>query len=145
MQQQAVDKLVASQRVLEQKMAEARGKKDTLKARAQTAKTTKWINVMVGSLDTSSALAAFDKMEEKVAAMEAQAEADFTVGALSAGGDDLSRRFALLEGASAVDPDDELQAMKKQLQSSSKPRGSLPEGRTQTLAERLQLLESNLS
>ena len=53
-------------RVLEQKLLEAKSKKDTLKARAASAKTSKQIQEMVGSLDTSSAVAAFDKMEEKV-------------------------------------------------------------------------------
>ncbi len=53
-------------RVLEGKLAEAKSKKDTLKARSASAKTSKQIQEMIGSLDTSSSVAAFDKMEEKV-------------------------------------------------------------------------------
>jgi hypothetical protein len=52
--------------VLEGKLAEARSKKDTLKARAASAKTSKQIQEMVGNLNTSNAVVAFDKMEEKV-------------------------------------------------------------------------------
>lgn len=52
--------------MLESKLAEAKSKKDTLKARSASAKTSKQIQEMIGSLDTSSSVAAFDKMEEKV-------------------------------------------------------------------------------
>jgi hypothetical protein len=52
--------------VLEGKLAEARSKKDTLKARAASAKTSKQIQEMVGSLNTNNSVVAFDKMEEKV-------------------------------------------------------------------------------
>jgi phage shock protein A len=52
--------------VLEGKLAEARSKKDTLKARAASAKTSKQVQEMMGSLNTSNAVVAFDKMEEKV-------------------------------------------------------------------------------
>ena len=55
-------------RVLEGKLAEAKSKKDTLKARSASAKTSKQIQEMIGNLDTSSSVAAFDKMEEKVVA-----------------------------------------------------------------------------
>jgi phage shock protein A len=52
--------------VLEGKLAEARSKKDTLKARAASAKTSKQVQEMMGSLNTSNAVVAFEKMEEKV-------------------------------------------------------------------------------
>jgi phage shock protein A len=45
---------------------QARSKKDTLKARAASAKTSKQIQEMIGSLNTSNSVVAFDKMEEKV-------------------------------------------------------------------------------
>lgn len=48
---------------------------------------------MMGNLSTSSAVAAFDKMEEKVMAMEAGAEST----AILVGGDGLNDKFALLE------------------------------------------------
>lgn len=65
-QQKAVDQLIANTRVLEGKLAEAKSKKDTLKARAASAKTSKQVQEMMGSLNTSNAVVAFDKMEEKV-------------------------------------------------------------------------------
>lgn len=52
--------------MLEGKLAEARSKKDTLKARAASAKTSKQVQEMLGSLNTSNAVVAFEKMEEKV-------------------------------------------------------------------------------
>merc|ERR1719311_798118 len=68
-------------------------KKDTLKARAQSAKATKKVNDMVSGIDPTSSLAAFEKMEEKVMALESETEA---VAELA--GDTLSSRFAALEG-----------------------------------------------
>ncbi len=65
-QQKAVDQLLGNTRVLEGKLAEAKSKKETLKARAASAKTSKQIQEMIGSLNTSNAVVAFDKMEEKV-------------------------------------------------------------------------------
>jgi hypothetical protein len=52
--------------VLEGKLTEAKSKKETLKARAASAKTSKQIQEMMGNLNTSNASVAFDKMEEKV-------------------------------------------------------------------------------
>lgn len=79
-QKQAVDQLISNTRILETKLAEAKTKKDTLKARAASAKTSKQINEMLGNVSTGrTALEAFDKMEEKVMAMEAESEAAFAV------------------------------------------------------------------
>lgn len=74
-QSKAVETIVSNMRVLESKLAEAKMKKDTLKARAQSAKSARAINDMVAGLSTSSAVGAFEKMEDKVLSMEAQAEA----------------------------------------------------------------------
>lgn len=65
--------------MLDQKLAEARSKKDTLKARAKSAQASKQISDMVQGLNTSTAMAAFDKMEEKVMALEAESEATLQV------------------------------------------------------------------
>jgi PspA/IM30 family len=66
-------------RLLENKLIEAKSKKDTLKARAKSAATSKQINDMISGLNTSNAAVAFDKMEEKVMALEAEAEATMQV------------------------------------------------------------------
>lgn len=120
-QKVVVESLVSNTRLLESKIQEAKSKKDTLKARAQSAKTATKVNEMLGSVNTSSALGAFEKMEEKVLAMESQAEA---LGQLTT--DDLDGKFALLETSSV---DDDLANLKKELSSSSK-KGELPPGRT---------------
>ncbi|TYI60953.1 hypothetical protein E1A91_D10G140400v1 [Gossypium mustelinum] len=117
-QQTVVDNLVSNTR---SKIQEAKSKKDTLKARAQSAKTATKVNEMVGNVNTGSALAAFEKMEEKVLAMESEAEA---LGQLTT--DDLEGKFALLESTSV---DDDLAKMKRELSGSSQ-KGELPPGRT---------------
>ncbi|KAI4369323.1 hypothetical protein MLD38_017775 [Melastoma candidum] len=116
-----VDNLVSNTRLLESKIQEAKSKKDTLRARAQSAKTSTKVSEMLGNVNTSSALAAFEKMEEKVLAMESQAEA---LNQLST--DDLEGKFALLESSSV---DDDLDTLKKELSGASK-KGELPPGRS---------------
>ncbi|KAI8556076.1 hypothetical protein RHMOL_Rhmol05G0224200 [Rhododendron molle] len=111
-QKAIVDNLVSNTRLLESKIQEARSKKDTLKARAQSAKTATKVSEMLGNVNTSSALSAFEKMEEKVLAMESQADA---LNQLTS--DDLEGKFALLEGSSV---DDDLADLKKELSGSKK-------------------------
>lgn len=120
-QKSVVDNLVSNTRLLESKIQEARSKKDVLKARAQSAKTSTKVSELLGNVDTSSALDAFNKMEEKVLAMESQAEAYNELT-----NDDLEGQFRLLEGSSV---DDDLESLKKDLSGSSK-KGELPPGRT---------------
>eukprot|EP00268_Persea_americana_P005945 TRINITY_DN1205_c0_g2_i3.p1 TRINITY_DN1205_c0_g2~~TRINITY_DN1205_c0_g2_i3.p1 ORF type:complete len:333 (-),score=82.85 TRINITY_DN1205_c0_g2_i3:235-1233(-) len=120
-QKTVVENLVSNTRLLESKIQEARSKKDTLKARAQSAKTATKVSEMLGNVNTSSALSAFEKMEEKVLAMESQADA---LNQLTT--DDLEGKFALLESSSV---DDDLAKLKKELSGSS-PKGELPAGRT---------------
>lgn len=120
-QKTVVDNLVSNTRLLESKIQEARSKKDTLKARAQSAKTATKVSEMLGNVNTSSPLSAFEKMEEKVLAMESQADA---LNQLTT--DDLEGKFAMLESTSV---DDDLINLKKELSGSSK-KGELPPGRT---------------
>ncbi|KAK6144964.1 hypothetical protein DH2020_021784 [Rehmannia glutinosa] len=149
-QKSIVDNLVANTRLLESKIQEAKSKKDTLKARAQSAKfvlallilpfchslgnllelaltgylffrTASKVSEMLGNVNTSSALSAFEKMEEKVLAMESQADA---LNQLTS--DELEGKFALLETSSV---DDDLADLKKQISGSTK-KGELPPGRT---------------
>ncbi|KAL6565273.1 Membrane-associated 30 kDa protein, chloroplastic [Orobanche gracilis] len=119
-QKSVVDNLVSNTKLLESKIQEARSKKDTLTGRAQSAKTAKKVTEMLGNLNTSSALSAFGKMEEKVLAMESQAEA---LNQLSV--DELEGKFALLETTSV---DDDLFKLKTELSRSNKV--DFPAGRT---------------
>jgi len=121
-QKDAVEKLIANTRTLEGKLAEARSKKDTLKARAASAKTSKKVGEIVGSLSTTSAFTAFERMEEKVLALESEAEA---VAELTAP-DGLADKFLALEGGGV---EDELVQMKRNMLGGSSVKGELPAGR----------------
>ena len=121
-QAKAVETIVTNMRTLEGKLAEAKMKKDTLKARAQSAKSARAINDMVGGMSTGSALSAFEKMEEKVMSLEAEAEA---ATLLVGGVDDVESRFRQLEGGNV---DDDLAQMKAKLAPPT-IKGELPPGR----------------
>ncbi|KAH9610600.1 hypothetical protein KSS87_009845 [Heliosperma pusillum] len=118
-QKGVVESLVSNTRLLESKIQEAKSKKDTLKARAQSARTATKVSEMVGKVNTSGALAAFEKMEEKVMAMESEADA---LNQLTS--DELEGKFAMLETSSV---DDDLASLKKDM---SRPKAELPPGRT---------------
>ena len=78
-QTKATEQLKGNARMLENKLADAKSKKDTLKARAKSATSSKQINDMLAGLNTGSATAAFDRMEEKVMALESESEAAMQV------------------------------------------------------------------
>jgi phage shock protein A len=114
-----VDTLKRSLIALEGKISEAKTKKDMLKARASAAKAQEQLQGMVNNMGTSTAMAAFERMEDKVLQAEARAQA---AGELA--GADLESRFAQLESG---DVDLELEAMKQQmLAGSSQPQAALP-------------------
>jgi phage shock protein A len=93
---------------LESKISEAKTKKEMLKARITTAKAQEQLEGMVRGMNSSSAMAAFERMEEKVLMQEARAQS-----AAELAGADLESQFAKLESSSDVD--DELEALKAQL------------------------------
>ena len=105
-----VEKLKKSLLLLERKIAEARTKKDMLKARAQAAKAQQQIQSAVGDLDSKSAMAAFERMEDKVEALEASGQA-----ALELAGEDLESKFAALEGSDEIE--NELEILRIKLKS----------------------------
>jgi phage shock protein A len=114
-----VDTLKRSLIALEGKISEAKTKKDMLKARASAAKAQEQLQGMVNNMGTSSAMAAFERMEDKVLQLEARSQA---AGELA--GADLEAQFRALEGG---DVDLELEAMKQQmLAGSAQPQGALP-------------------
>ncbi len=106
-QEGVVSQLKQNMMKLESKISEAKTKKDLYIARARSAKASQQINDMLGQVGTGSAMAAFDRMEEKVLQMEAQAEAVAELGV-----DDLEKRFEQLGKADDIDA--ELAAMKSQ-------------------------------
>jgi len=105
-----VEKLKKSLLLLERKLAEARTKKDMLKARAQAAKAQQKIQSAVGDLGSKSAMAAFERMEDKVEALEASGQAAFELA-----GEDLESKFAALEGGDDIEI--ELETLRSQLKS----------------------------
>ncbi len=118
-----VDTLKRSLIALEGKISEAKTKKNMLKARAQAAKAQEQLQSAVGNLGTSTAMGAFERMEEKVLNMEARAQAAGELGRA-----DLESQFASLEAGSDVE--DELEAMKRQLSGASPAQSALPAAET---------------
>ncbi len=108
-QEGQVDVLKRSLVALEGKIAEAKTKKDMLKARAQAAQAQQQLQSAVGSMGTNSAMAAFERMEDKVQALEATSQA-----AAELAGADLESQFAALEGGDDID--DELNELRTQLE-----------------------------
>ncbi|PLZ85070.1 hypothetical protein CEN45_03445 [Fischerella thermalis CCMEE 5198] len=99
---------------LESKISEAKTKKEMLKARITAAKAQEQLEGMVRGMNTSSAMAAFERMEEKVLMQEARAQS-----AAELAGSDLERQFAALESSSDID--DELAALKASLAPANPP------------------------
>jgi phage shock protein A len=104
---------------LESKISEAKTKKDMLRARANAAKAQKQLQDTMGGIDTSSAMAAFERMEDKVMQLEAESES-----AAELGGVGIENQFAQLEAGSGID--DELAAMKAQLTGTPSTPEALP-------------------
>ena len=105
---------------IEGKISESKTKKEMLKARMQSAKAQENLNNMLGKVNTNSASATFERMEERVLMAEARAGASAELGM-----DNLESQFAQLESGSGVD--DELAALKaKMMTGSAAPQGALP-------------------
>ncbi|MGB0564081.1 MAG: PspA/IM30 family protein [Spirulinaceae cyanobacterium] len=118
-QRQQVDNLKRTLKTVESKIAEAQTKKDLLKARAQAAKVNEQLQSTVSSMNTGSAMAAFENMEQKVLELEARSQAFDELG-----GSDLESQFAALESG---DVEAELAALKSEmLAGSDAAQGALP-------------------
>lgn len=109
-----VDTMKRNLIALESKISEAKTKKDMLKARASAARANEQLQNAVGSMNTGSSMAAFERMEEKVMMMEAKSQT-----AAELAGSNLEEQFKQLESGSDVD--DELAMMKAQLMGSPAP------------------------
>lgn len=119
-QTSVVNRLKTDMQALESKISEAKTKKDMYIARARSAQASTRLNEMLGGVNTSSSLSAFERMEDKVMELEAQSEA---IGELSS--NDLQKQFAALEAGDDVDA--ELAAMKSQLPPGRGSAAQLPE------------------
>lgn len=118
-QTSSIDALYEGMRSLEQKIIEAASKKDQMKARARTAKTTQKVNDMVSGLTGKTSMDAFNRMEEKVLALETAAEVSADMAkssiykSLSPSKDsasDIEMQFRMLEASDSVE--NELEKLK---------------------------------
>jgi phage shock protein A len=121
-QKQAVEKLKDALRLLNNKIEEAKRKKNILIARKKRAEAQQQIaNTMQGLGDTS-AFDTFDRMAERIALMEAEAEAGAELaGELS--GDTLESKFMALEAGGGVE-DDALAELKAKMGLLEAPKSS---------------------
>jgi phage shock protein A len=114
-----VDALKRQLMAVEEKFEQAKTKRDELKARLAAAKAQLQLQSSSGLVKTSSAMSAFERLEEKVLEMEARSQAAYELT-----GNDLEQQFAQLESGSDID--DELARMKAQLADSPKPQEVQP-------------------
>lgn len=121
-QKQAVEKLKDALRLLNNKIEEAKRKKNILIARKKRAEAQQQIaNTMQGLGDTS-AFDTFDRMAERIQLMEAEAEAGAELaGELS--GDTLESKFLQLEQGGGANEDDALSELKAKMGLLEAPKG----------------------
>ena len=112
-QKQAVDKLKDALRLLSNKIEEAKRKKNILIARKKRAEAQQQIASTMQGLGDTSAFDTFDRMSERIALMEAEAEAGAELaGELS--GDTLESKFLALEAGGGGD-DEALAELKSKM------------------------------
>ena len=102
LQREAVDKLKDQLRALNNKIEEAKRKKNILIARKKRAEAQKTIHETMSGLSDTSAFDTFDRMSSKIDQLEAEAEAGAEIsGQLT--GDTLERKFDALEAGHGTD------------------------------------------
>lgn len=111
-QKQAVEQLKTALKLLNNKIEEAKRKKNVLLARKKRAEAQKAIQETMSGLNNASAFETFDRMAAKIDQMEAEAEAA-TELAEEATGDTLAARFGKLEATAGAE--DELMALKRKM------------------------------
>jgi phage shock protein A len=102
MQKDAVEKLKDSLRLLNNKIEEAKRKKNILVARKKRAEAQKTIQDTMSGLKDTSAFETFERMSSKIDQLEAEAEAGAEIaGELT--GDTLQQKFERLEAGAGAD------------------------------------------
>jgi phage shock protein A len=119
-QNQVVGQLRQGLQAVERKLVKTKTDKDLLVARARSAQATQQINDLLSTTNTGGAMDAFNRMEDKVVQLEAQAEV-----AAEMSTDSLEQKFAAL--GETADIDAELAAMKNQLVGGAAPTALDPE------------------
>ena len=101
-QKTAVDQLKSALQQLNNKIEEAKRKKNLLIARAKRAEAQKTIAETMDGISNTSAFETMSRMEEKIDKAEAEAQATYEL-AQTANGDDLKAKFDALEKVEAED------------------------------------------
>ncbi len=114
LQRQAVDKLKDQLRTLNDKIEEAKRKKNILIARQKRAEAQRAIQDTMRGLSDSSAFDSFERMAQKVDQIEAEAEASTELGA-ELTGDTLQQKFKALETTGGVGADHALAELKAKM------------------------------
>jgi len=135
LQKDAVDKLKDQLRGLNDKIEEAKRKKNILIARQKRAEAQKTIQSTMSGLSDTGAFDTFERMSQKVDQIEAEAEATTELGN-ELTGDTLQQKFKALE-SSSTSTDDALAALKTKMGLAPAPqaRGALPAASTDVMAE----------
>ncbi len=113
LQKEAVDKLKDQLRALNDKIEEAKRKKNLLIARQKRAEAQKTIQNTMSGLSDTGAFDTFERMSQKVDQIEAEAEAHTEMGQ-ELTGDTLQQKFKALESSSAS-TDDALAELKAKM------------------------------
>jgi phage shock protein A len=114
LQTEAVEKLKVQLRALNDKIEEAKRKKNILIARQKRAEAQKTIQDTMRGMSDTSAFDVFGRMAEKVDQIEAEAEASTELGHELAG-DTLDQKFKQLEAASGGGGDEALDQLKAKM------------------------------
>lgn len=110
-QKAAVDQLKSALQQLNNKIEEAKRKKNLLIARAKRAEAQKTIAETMDGISNTSAFETMSRMEEKIDKAEAEAQATYEL-AQTTSGDDLKAKFDALEN---IETDDALAALKAKM------------------------------
>ena len=108
------EKLKGSLRQLNERIEEARRKRNLLIAKQKRAQAQKRIHETMSGMSDTSAFEAFNRMAEKIEESERQAVAASEV-TQALQGDTLDQEFKALEGGATVEVDDRLLALKQQM------------------------------
>jgi phage shock protein A len=111
-QQLAVNQLKTALRALNNKIEEAKRKKNVLISRKRRAEAMKQIQETMSGLQNDSAFVTFERMEEKIDQIESEAEAGAELSE-EYSGDVLQTRFAKLEATAGADA--ELEELKREM------------------------------
>jgi phage shock protein A len=111
-QKTAVEQLKTALRLLNNKIEEAKRKKNVLIARKKRAEAQKAIQETMSGISNASAFETFDRMSQKIDQIEAEAEASTEI-AEQYSGDTLADKFGKLEQTAGAD--DDLVALKRKM------------------------------